>query len=262
MKDHLEASSYFNIYIETNAAGRTMIHIPQLPGCIVRAASENLAIDRVEDAIHQHIAWQKTHAIAPGVFSENLQIVIKDRFKGDAASGAGSRVALLPGDRLPIDEHELLSQLNFMQASRADLLDLVRGISDEDMQYAPTPKAITICEILRHMAGAEQWYLARLGLISRCAPQKTPIQRLQLVREKAYQYLSAYDLSLSGEVIEKAGESWTLRKVLRRFLEHERQHLLELECYFYLRGQPRFPAWMSHIEQERELRLALAAWDG
>lgn len=61
---------------------------------------------------------------------------------------------------------------------------------------------------------------------------------------------------LSGKVVINAGEPWTLRKVLRRFLEHEREHILEIELRLHEIGLASFPHWMSADVQVRELQLA------
>jgi len=158
-----------------------------------------------------------------------IEIHVVERCAGGAASGSGSRVALLKADVLPIDRDELEEYFRRMNYSRKDLLELVSTVPDDILSFHPDRRQRTIREILQHIAGAEQWYVTRLLKIPRFPPQKTPLQRLQLVRDTAYAYLSQQNLQLSARVVEKAGESWTLRKVLRRFLEHEREHILEIE---------------------------------
>jgi hypothetical protein len=87
----------------------------------------------------------------------------------------------------------------------------------------------------------EQWYLTRLWQVPRFPAQKTVLLRLQVVREAAERLLAASDLTLSDRVVDNGGEAWTLRKVLRRFLEHEREHMLEIVWRLHQTGLPAFP---------------------
>jgi predicted RNase H-like HicB family nuclease len=245
----------FTVYLESNRLGRTMAHVAQLPGCIVRAQTADRAIDLVETAIAQHLDWLGHHSgvslPAPVSFTSR----IAGQYDGGAASGSGSRVALLPPDRWPLDDAELQRYLRRMAYSRHDLLEMTS--LPRDVLAAPGPGGQRpIREILQHVAAAEQWYLTRLFQVARFPAQRTVLLRLHVVREAADRLLAASDLTLSDQVVENGGEAWTLRKVLRRFLEHEREHMLEIEQRLYQIGQPIFPAWMSAQAISRELRLA------
>jgi hypothetical protein len=78
------------------------------------------------------------------------------------------------------------------------------------------------------------------------------------VRQAAYKLLSTCSLRRVNRKVIVYGEPWTLRKVLRRFLDHEREHILEIEWRLHLEKLPFAPSWMSRAARERELRLMKA----
>ncbi len=56
---------YLEVYVETNRLGRTMVHVPQLPGCIVRAVSAECALGSLETAVRQYDTWLSVHRKIP-----------------------------------------------------------------------------------------------------------------------------------------------------------------------------------------------------
>ena len=86
----------------------------------------------------------------------------------------------------------------------------------------------SIAGILRHVGGAEWWYLDRLGLATpREDVPSEPFDRLDKVRTSLLETL----LSLIGsqQVVGKDGEFWSPRKLLRRAAWHERDHILHIQ---------------------------------
>jgi hypothetical protein len=79
-------------------------------------------------------------------------------------------------------------------------------------------------EILAHVAQAEWWYFDRLGLAcERGAMPEDLLGRLAAVRAQTRRRLP--ELAGDDRVVTRAGERWSARKVLRRTLWHEQDHL-------------------------------------
>lgn len=78
------------------------------------------------------------------------------------------------------------------------------------------------------------------------------------MREAANRQLAKCNLERANRTVRKFGEPWTLRKVLRRFLDHEREHLLCIEWRLRLEGLPFAPGWMIPRARNREVELAQA----
>jgi hypothetical protein len=246
----------FDIHLEINRMGRSMAHVLQLPGCIVRAPTPEMALDHVDEAIRQTLFWSDFHAGKARPVPAVLRTRLVEQCTGGAASGSGSRVALFKPDYLQLKRMELEGYLQNMSYSRKDLLEITSTLPGTVLMYRPDRHQRPIREILQHIASAEQWYLTRLMKIPRFPAQKTPLLRLACVREAAIRLLSKVDLGTSAKVVENSGEPWTLRKVLRRFLEHEREHMLEIEWRLHAMGLPAFPMWMPGEVQARELLLS------
>jgi len=127
-----------------------------------------------------------------------------------------------------------------MAYARADLLALVQTLPDEVLDWQPAPQSLSIRRLLRHVGNAEEWYVSRLVPPETLPPEwehdgELPtFEFLEMERRTAVTWLR----QLSDE--ERSGvfypthwtqhpeEPWTARKVLRRFLEHEREHTAQI----------------------------------
>ena len=128
-------------------------------------------------------------------------------------------------DWKPLKPHEIERALQLLAWSRADLLNLVKGLSAEKLAQTYPNERWPIQGILKHIGGAEWWYQERIGYPY---PEKEadvpsdPFERLQVVREHFNALLpKLVDVS---KVVGLEGEIWSPRKVLRRALWHERDH--------------------------------------
>jgi DinB superfamily len=123
----------------------------------------------------------------------------------------------------PFNAEEIERALKLLDWSRADLLKVINGLDEEKLNQAYPGERWPINGILRHMGGAEWWYMERLG---RAFPQtelpKQTMERLEKVRQAFVALLP----TLEGvkQVAGLEGELWSPRKALRRALWHERDH--------------------------------------
>ena len=81
----------------------------------------------------------------------------------------------------------------------------------------------SIAGIVKHVGGAEWWYLDRLGLaFPRDEVPADPFERIAAVRAHLIKVLP--DLVGWQQVVGVDGELWSPRKLLRRACWHERDH--------------------------------------
>ena len=73
------------------------------------------------------------------------------------------------------------------------------------------------------MAEADLWYTDRLKQWP-----ATPLFRLAATRGVALERLRALGETERARVTKHEGQDWTPRKVMRRMLEHEREHIAQL----------------------------------
>lgn len=84
-----------------------------------------------------------------------------------------------------------------------------------------------IAQHLRHIAGAGRWYLTRLALgpFPDLGRTTDPIERLARVRRMVVARLRRLTAAERARIIKIEHEWWSARKMLGRFLYHERYHL-------------------------------------
>ncbi|NWF96178.1 MAG: DinB family protein [Candidatus Thorarchaeota archaeon] len=139
--------------------------------------------------------------------------------------------------------------LRYMTYNRDDLMTTVRGLDDLTMDRIPTGKSRSIRDILSHVRNAEEFYVSKLGPeadavyeghlgmpVSRC--DKLPVvERLPVVRSSCIQTLRDMIPKRGSSVFRRKEytlhpeEEWTGYKVLRRFLEHEQEHIYNIRGY-------------------------------
>jgi hypothetical protein len=134
-------------------------------------------------------------------------------------------------DWKPLSPVEVERGLSLLDWTRQDLLRASEGLSAEHLDRERAGERWNIRGVLKHVANAEWWYLDRLGLAN--GPHESlPVgetERLRFVRQRLKEVLP--DLVGKEQVLGKDGEFWSPRKLLRRVLWHELdhvQHILKL----------------------------------
>jgi len=232
-------------YLEIAADGRCLAHVLDLPGCIVRAPSRAEALAQLPQAIRDHNDWLRQHGEpAPDAGTkcggDSIQIDVVAEIDGRGPFDPGDPAALFAPDLAPLSPDELERHLRLMDHARADLLALVRDLSDTVLDWQWVPQVFTIRHTLRHVGNAEEWYVSRL-----VSPETLPAEWdgdenlpllafLEMERRTAVDRLRRLTEAERSEVFhptrwtDHPEEAWTARKALRRALEHERQHTAQI----------------------------------
>ena len=268
------------VYVETDGDGRYMAHVPALPGCFARAAGRDEALRRAPDAIRETSAWLRRH----GEPAPAVEAPIEIEIAGESSDGVGpfdpgGTAALLPPDLEPLTPEEMEHVFRLLAHSRADLLALVQDLPDEVLDWQPDPESFSIRRVLRHIGNAEEWYVSRL-----VAPESLPpewehdedmplFEFLEMERRTAIERLRRLTDEERAAVFhpthrtDHPEEAWTARKALRRFLEHEREHIGQvreiLAAWHYAHGMriqtgPK-QALLAGLDAARAELLAAAA---
>jgi len=221
----------YDVYLQVQRTGRTHAHVPALPGCNWLAATPAEAWDRAADSIAAHLAWLARHAQPPPPAGE--PVVPRLAQQRPSTARDGHLVGFFDCERAPVLPTEIPGFLDLMACARADLLALARDLPAEALRQRPAPGSWSIQETLRHVAGAERWYLTRIldpATIPVFKPTRSVWQRLAIVRALAVDRLSGLTAAeRSAIVTTQSGERWSARKVFRRFLEHEREHTAHVQ---------------------------------
>jgi hypothetical protein len=127
-------------------------------------------------------------------------------------------------DWKPLTAPEIERALRILSWTRDDLLATVRHLDPEKLAVTYPGERWDINGILRHVGGAEWWYMERLG---RAFPEsdlpKAPFERLDKVRAALVDLLPQLEGVI--QVVGVDGEFWSPRKLLRRAVWHERDHV-------------------------------------
>jgi predicted RNase H-like HicB family nuclease len=189
-----------------------LAHVPVLRGCIASGTTRDEAIANARRAFRAYLELLD----ARGVSIEHWKDLDPNTF--DVRDLPADRV--VPEDVGRMEEHELRDFLHQFEASRAALLSLVRDISAEELERKPTETMWSVREALEHVMLTEASFLSRLEKWP-----ADPYNTLQAVHRMAFQRFTIMeppDTDLDHVVL---GRRWTTRKVMRRILEHEFEHL-------------------------------------
>lgn len=215
----------YDVYLQVEDDDLIYAHVPVLPGCCWHGATKEEAVASGPQAIAEHLAWLRRHGRSAPAADEEI-IVHPHGLEGTAA-GAGLAEGLFEHDRRPMTMDEVRELVAIMACSRADLMDLVRSLPDETLDRAPAPGSWPIRAILGHVAGGET-FLLRLLLepseVPPFEPSWTIWRQLDWARRVAVERLMGLDEAQRAAIVFTDGEPFTARKVLRRLIEHEREH--------------------------------------
>jgi predicted RNase H-like HicB family nuclease len=205
-----------------------LAHVPVLRGCIASGTTRDEAIANARRAFRAYLELLD----ARGVSIEHWKDLDPGTFE----------VRDLPADRVVpedvgrMEEHELRDFLHQFEASRAALLSVVREISADELERKPTDSMWSVREALEHVMLTEASLLSRLEKWP-----ADPYNTLQAVHRMAFQRFTIMeppDTDLDHVVL---GRRWTTRKVMRRILEHEFEHLEHIKEIVAALGETRPP---------------------
>jgi predicted RNase H-like HicB family nuclease len=198
---------------ETLKEGGYLAHIPAIPGCVGRGLTKKEAVARCEETLRSYLALL-IHAGVSGVPRET------DKLDVEVRECTGST---FPSDYNPLMPNETEQLVQWMEVSRDEMLETVAGLPPAALDWKPNPNIYSIREILNHIANADWWYVQRLKFWP-----NDVYQRLAATRDLLSASLRSLNDDDRGRVTVHYGEEWTPRKVARRALEHEREHLIQI----------------------------------
>ena len=233
------------VYLEVGADGRAMAHVPALPGCVAVARTRDEVLAATPAAIERYVGWLIDHGEVVTMEIADIELTAESR--GFGPFDPGDKAALLPPDREPVAPQEMTTLFRWMGYSRDDLLGLIRNVPDEVL-LEPYTEGWSIDTILRHIGGAEVWYVTRIDEDWRFDDYEehrtsdTALDWLERTRMAVIARLRRLSpeeracVFCPSAYTHHPDEEWTARKVFRRFLEHEGEHRAQIEAVLAARG--------------------------
>ena len=219
-KPSIKIPNKASIAFETNGNGY-IGYIVELPGAFIRGKTEEEAIAKVNRELDLYLKWLSLKS------KSDYKIQIVQRHQSSLRVEDADNEILLEADKGFTGEEDFRNLFELVWYSGESLLQLYTKTQFKDWVdekrirktfYGENPK--TIQEILNHVKGCQYYYLSRT---------KIPYEK----KEEDFMKISGYCLKKIEELYglnnnslinEMDNELWTLKKILRRFIWHDRIH--------------------------------------
>lgn len=222
------------IGLENEIEGRSLAWALDFPGCFAYGAGDSEALLAVPQAWEKYREWAVRHAPDSWLGGmEDCDVRLAETWTCysidshfDVASEGYEVNAWFRHDWKPLMPKEVEHGLSLLSWSRADLLEVAAGLNAAKLDATYPGERWSIRGILGHVANAEWWYLDRLGLVAdlpRADLPKDVFERLECVRARMEEALPG--LAGKNQVVGVYGEFWSPRKLLRRAVWHELDHV-------------------------------------
>lgn len=216
------------IGMEENFEERCLAWGLDFPGCFSYGADAAEALLRFPHALLAHADWVNENTDFPWFEIGDMDLRTEERFRDYTQSVEGKDYEVNATFK---DDERLLTPEDVEQAllvycwQREELLAGVETLASETLTRKFSGERWDILGILRHLARAEYWCLQNLDLplLALVDAPQDPVSMLSAVEIETRKHLAAFAGNPAQTL--KKGEQWTCRKVVRRVLWHQRDHI-------------------------------------
>lgn len=222
----------YALYLESGPQHKkTLAHVLDLLGCVVQGDTTDEAVAATSDAISAYLQYLRRHGEKLDASAK-----IETRIAEHNTEGLFSGQALWPQDLKPVAPAALARYLRWLDWSRADLLELVKGIDENRLRAKPT-KGRSLRDILLHVLDADKSYVyALVGPLKAMGEPTNAADRgdldlrvaLREARRVAIERLKRLTPAERRRVRRAGQSTYSAHRVIRRMLEHEWEHRREI----------------------------------
>jgi len=224
----------FQIGLENNAEGRSQAWVFGHPGCFAYGVDGSEALQAIPKAIQDYRQWIAAHTSESWLTGTDIEYRLEETWECytinsdyELAQDGYEVNAWFRNDWIPLGAEDIERGLLLLGWGRKDLLKTVSNLSAATLERSYPGERWSIAGILKHIGGAEWWYQDRLGLaFARKDVPEEPFERLEKVRSNLVEILAG--LPGSAQVVGIDGEFWSPRKLLRRAVWHEYDHIAHI----------------------------------
>jgi uncharacterized damage-inducible protein DinB/predicted RNase H-like HicB family nuclease len=226
----------YKLYLESGPRRKkTMVHVLELLGCIANGPTTEVALERTPGAISQFLRFLRRHG-EPVDVDMDIRTEIAEHIMEGVWLGNGDPSIVFQPDLHPLSVEEMEKYIDCVEWMRMEMTDLAGGLSDSQLEEKPS-KGRPIKAILEHILESEYSYMYAFG-----RPEGMPGSG-SIVKKREGELLEwmAYVRSIEIERLRSLTEEersepfvhWkytrSARKVMRRMLEHQWEHLVEIK---------------------------------
>lgn len=197
----------------------TLLYCGDLPGAFARGACLDLAVAKMRGEASSYMKWA-------GVYQpEDIAFDIAQEKESDLCIRDADSDVIFDSERAPLSEDEY-ARLKALAMKSADCFQaLYESIPKKDVGdiavrntfYGGLPR--TAREMYEHTRSVNSYYFGEIGVDADCDGS------IAECRARGFAALEGIPGYLQNPVIDGSyGEEWSLRKVLRRFIWHDRIH--------------------------------------
>ncbi|MGE5580827.1 MAG: hypothetical protein ACM3WU_12425 [Bacillota bacterium] len=197
----------------------TLLWAVNFPGAYTRGASKEIAVQKMPGELRSYLLWKGDAA------PEELTVEIVQDAPCELQISDADTEVLFAQEKMPLTMEEYTGLKALVLKSAADFLSLYDAVPNKDKRDAPVRKTFygqvprTADEMYEHTRNVNRYYF---GQIKVDANNRGTIYEC---RCRGFEALESKPNFLANPVIKGShGEYWTLRKMLRRFLWHDRIH--------------------------------------
>lgn len=209
-----------SIAFESNGKGYIGF-IVELPGAFIRGRTQQEALAKVPREVNSYLRWLHHEE------KHDHKIEVVQRHESSLMVEDADNEILLDADRAEMAEQEFRDLVDLVQHSgetfvqlytSSDLKDWIDESRIRKTFYGENPK--TIRGIFDHVNRCQYYYLSRVEI----SFEEREADFMGIRRSCLERLGDSYGENNNRLVYEADGELWTLRKVLRRFIWHDRIH--------------------------------------
>lgn len=197
----------------------TLLYAIDYIGAYTRGESLEIAKAKMPGEILSYLKWLGEDV------TDSIEIIITQEKDSDLAIKDADSDVLFESEKAPLttDEYEKLKALALKSAK--DFLALYKSIPDKSATaiaerktfYGNVPRSAD--EMYEHTKSVNEYYFAEIDV------DADNSGNIYECRKRGFEILETKPDYLNNSVIEGSyGEDWSLRKVLRRFIWHDRIH--------------------------------------
>ncbi|MBR2041450.1 MAG: hypothetical protein IJ945_03665 [Oscillospiraceae bacterium] len=198
-----------------------LVYAENFPGAFVRGRNYQNAAAKFPKEIESWLLWEK------GDFDpERFEIeLIQEKKNDDLRICDADSDIIFDSEREPLSKEEYQKLKILALRSAMDFERLYDSVPDKKMVISPKRETFygkipsTAEEMYNHTMNVNAYYFGEIGIDAENGPD------ILSCRAKGFELLEKTEGFLENKVFEGSyGEEWSLRKVLRRFIWHDRIH--------------------------------------
>lgn len=222
------------IGMENNIEGRTLAWALDYPGGFAYGEDETDALIRLTGELLNYEIWIKDHTPDPWVNFKNMDLRVVEHYNTHyinddyelMPTGQGYEVnAWFIDDWRPLTQEEVHHALLIFRWQRDELMAGLSTIEQDVLEKEWPGQRWNIIGIAKHVANAEFWYLQRLDLTSLKREDLAQDMEERLAQTAVMIEQQFPNFVGKVRVAGAQGEIWSYRKLVRRTLWHQRDHI-------------------------------------